>query len=126
MACRLPSSSVCGIFQARRLEWVAISSSKGSSRPRDQTHVSCMGRWILYCSTTREAPTSTEWVLINGQCFHVNLLWFIFIFHPINSRQVCIYCHHGVEMACNCFLFRWLLPTFLSKRFPYVYMSCLN
>ena len=30
----LPGSSVCGIFQARILEWVAISSSKGSSQPR--------------------------------------------------------------------------------------------
>ena len=35
-------SSVHGIFQARILEWVAISFSKGSSQPRDQTHVSCM------------------------------------------------------------------------------------
>ena len=35
-------SSVCGAFQARTLEWVAISFSRGSSRPRDQTCVSCM------------------------------------------------------------------------------------
>ena len=33
----LPGSSVHGIFQARILEWIAISSSKGSSWPRDQT-----------------------------------------------------------------------------------------
>ena len=37
MDCSPPSSSVCGISQARILEWVAISSSRGSSRPRDQT-----------------------------------------------------------------------------------------
>ena len=43
-----PGSSVHGIFQARILEWVAISSSKGSSQPRDQTLVYCNGRWILY------------------------------------------------------------------------------
>ena len=36
MDCTLPGSSVRGILQARILEWVAISSSKGSSRPRDQ------------------------------------------------------------------------------------------
>ena len=36
-----PGSSVHGIFQARILEWIAISSSRGSSRPRDQTRVSC-------------------------------------------------------------------------------------
>ena len=35
-------SSVHGIFQARILEWVAISFSRGSSRPRDQTWVSCI------------------------------------------------------------------------------------
>ena len=34
------SSSVHGILQARILEWVAISSSRGSSQPKDQTHVS--------------------------------------------------------------------------------------
>ena len=35
-----PGSSVHGIFQARILEWIAISCSRGSSLPRDQTHVS--------------------------------------------------------------------------------------
>ena len=47
MDCSLSGSSVHGIFQARILEWVAISSFRGSSRPRDQTHisrVSCIGR----------------------------------------------------------------------------------
>ena len=40
-----------GILQARILEWVAMSSSRGSSQPRDQTHdsyVSSNGRWVLY------------------------------------------------------------------------------
>ena len=36
----LPGSSIHGIFQARILEWVAISFSRGSSRTRDQTQVS--------------------------------------------------------------------------------------
>ena len=40
MDCNPPGSSVHEISQARILEWVAISSSKGSS-PRDQTRVSC-------------------------------------------------------------------------------------
>ena len=40
MACGPPGSSVHGILQARILEWVAISSSRGSSRARDRTHVS--------------------------------------------------------------------------------------
>ena len=52
---RWPDSSVHGIFQARILEWVAISSSRGSSQSRDWTHVShlsCIGRQILYCWVT--------------------------------------------------------------------------
>ena len=40
MDCSLPGSSIHGIFQARILEWVAISFSSGSSQPRDQTLVS--------------------------------------------------------------------------------------
>ena len=40
MDCSLSGSSVHGIFQARILEWVAISFSRGSSRPRDWTQVS--------------------------------------------------------------------------------------
>ena len=37
-----PGSSVHGILQARILEWVAMPSSRGSSQPRNQTHVSCV------------------------------------------------------------------------------------
>ena len=51
MDCSPPGSSVHGIFQARILEWIAISCSTGFSPPRDQTRisrVSCIGRWILY------------------------------------------------------------------------------
>ena len=40
MDCSLPGSSVHGIFQARILEWVAISFSRGSFRPKDRTQVS--------------------------------------------------------------------------------------
>ena len=50
-----PVSSVHGILQARILEWVAISFSRGSSRPRDRTQVSHIaGRRFNLC-TTREA-----------------------------------------------------------------------
>ena len=42
--CSPPGSSVHGILQARRLEWVAISSSGESSRLREQTHVCCVSR----------------------------------------------------------------------------------
>ena len=49
--CRPPGCPVHGIFQERILGWVATSCSRGSSRPRSQTHVSwvsCAGRLLLY------------------------------------------------------------------------------
>ena len=64
MDCSPPGSSVRVISQARILEWVAISFSRGSSQPRNQTQVSrvfCTGRWILYRCATRE--------VISSQCF---------------------------------------------------------
>ena len=42
MGCSLPGSSIHGILQARILEWVAISFSRGSSWPRNRTQVSCI------------------------------------------------------------------------------------
>ena len=57
-----PGSSVHGIFQARILEWVAISSCRGSFQPRNQTHVStsCTGRrvpWHQFSSVAQSCPT---------------------------------------------------------------------
>ena len=48
MNCGPPGFSIHGIFQDRILEWVAISSSRGSSRAKDQTHISCIGRRIIH------------------------------------------------------------------------------
>ena len=55
MGCSPPVSSVHGISQPRILEWVAISYLRGSSKLKDWTHVSCIGRKILHCWTFREA-----------------------------------------------------------------------
>ena len=41
MDCSPPGSSVYEILQARTLEWVAVSFSRQSSRPKDCTHISC-------------------------------------------------------------------------------------
>ena len=56
--CSPPGSSVHGISQARVLEQVAISFSRGSSWLRNRTHMSCVGRWVLYCWATTEAQHS--------------------------------------------------------------------
>ena len=56
MDCSLPGSSVHGIFQARILEWVVVSYSRGSSQPRDQTCVSCIDRQILLLLNHQRNP----------------------------------------------------------------------
>ena len=42
-----PGSSVHGISQARMLDWIAISFSRGSSWPRERTHISCFTSWFF-------------------------------------------------------------------------------
>ena len=60
--CSPSGSSVHAIFQARILEWIAISSSRGSSRPRDLAHTSCgscTGGGFFTCWAIREAQEIT-------------------------------------------------------------------
>ena len=52
----LPGPSVHGISQARILEWIPISFSRGSSQPRDQTHISCLAGRFFPSGATWEAP----------------------------------------------------------------------
>ena len=58
MDCSPAVSAAHGISQARILEWVAISSSRGSSQPKDWTCIHCNGRRLLYHWVTWEALTS--------------------------------------------------------------------
>ena len=62
MDCSLPDSFVHGIFPARIVEWVAISSSRGSSQPRDRTQVSCIAGGFLTLSTL---PNRPQWEILN-------------------------------------------------------------
>ena len=58
--CSPPCSSVHGIFQARVLEWVAISFSRGSSRPRDRTQVSRIVSKMLYHLSHQGSPSTLK------------------------------------------------------------------
>ena len=59
---RPPGFSVHGILQAKILEWVAISFSRGSSQPRDQTWVSCVaGRFFTTWDTREPWSLVEEW-----------------------------------------------------------------
>ena len=64
----LPGSSVHGILQARILEWVAVPSSRGSSGPRDRTHVSsssCMvGRFFMLNHQVNSSIPSRDYYIL--------------------------------------------------------------
>ena len=70
MDCSPPGSSVHGISQARILEWVMISFSRGSSQPRDQTPVFCIGRQILYLWASWEAHIKNKAGLFREKISH--------------------------------------------------------
>ena len=68
MDCSLPGSSVLGILQARTLEWVAISFSRGSSQFWNTTHItcgSCLAADSLSLSHLRSPPKTTQCILIH-------------------------------------------------------------
>ena len=76
MDCSLPGSSVHAILQVRILEWVAISFSRGSSWPRDQTWVSCIAGRFFIIWATREAPFIYFMLFIQTiYCMASNLLF---------------------------------------------------
>ena len=71
MDCSLRGSFIHGIFQARVLEWVAISFSRGSSRPRDRTWVSHIAsRWFYHLSHQGSSPANGNPLHIGNQ-FHL-------------------------------------------------------
>ena len=80
MGCSLPGSSVHGILHSRILEWVAISSSRGSSWPRNQTQISCIAGRFFPNWATREACI---WILSKPVVFSLLILLdFSILFDP--------------------------------------------
>ena len=69
MDCSLSGSSIHGIFQARVLEWIAISFSRGSSWPRNWTRVSCIAGRCFTIWATREAPKNKHLFAIRYSTF---------------------------------------------------------
>ena len=82
MDCSLPGSSVHGTFQARIMEWVAISFSREYSRPKDQTQVTCIAGRFFTVWATREAQLF--FLCLPMYIFAVNTSHFVslLILHP--------------------------------------------
>ena len=122
--CSPLDSAVHGLLQAKIVEWVAISSSRGSSWPRDQTHVSCTGRHILYHWATWK---SSHYAYKYGR-----ILFMICISHfscsvvsdsllphePQHARPPCPSPTPGVHPN-PCPLSRWCHPTISSSAVPF-------
>ena len=92
MDCSIPGSSVHGIFQARVLEWVAISFSRGSSRPRDRTRVSHIAGRCFYCLSHQGSLTNLDSVL---KIRNINLLKKVHIVKAMVFPEVLYECARG-------------------------------
>ena len=129
MDCSPPGSSFHGISQARILEWVSISFSRGSSQPRDQTCVSSIDRWVLYHWANRKAPREAPratWVcakslqlclaLCNlvyvsppGSSVHGNLQARILEWVAMTSSRGCSPPRDGIWICYVSYTGRWIL-----------------
>ena len=99
MDCSLLCSSVCGISEARILECIAISLFRGTSWLRDQTQISCIGRWILYCQATREAQSL---VYLWTNICESPLLIFFFLKDLFGCCSILVVrCGHLQDEACG-------------------------
>ena len=95
--CSLPGSSLHGIVQARILEWVAISSSRGSSWPRNRTCTSC----IASCIAGRFFTTSATWEA-PGSSYLITILFYLIIFcvclPPLWNKKLAYSSRHSQKL----------------------------
>ena len=91
----LPGSSVHGIVQARILQWVAVSSSRGSSQPRDLTCISCIvGRFF-----SAEPPEKPVYVCVYTHTYiciyaHTCVYMYMHVHPPPQSPPVALVVKH--------------------------------
>ena len=87
--CSPPGSSFHGILQSRILEWVAISLSRESSPPKDQTQVSCIaGRRFNLWATYLAGLTKTLSILLNDEDWSSRQLVFDFHWNAFKHSQL--------------------------------------
>ena len=88
MDCSPQGSSVPGILQARILEWVAISFSRGSSRSRDRTWVSCIaGRCFTLWATRELGKVILKSRAVNQTCFFFKKYFKFIFFSEVNGKN---------------------------------------
>ena len=100
MDCSPPGSSVHGILQARILEWVAISFSRGSSQPRDWTWVSCIaGRCFILWATRESQKAYRTWYSQEVSHPSTNQAWPC-LASKIRWDRACSGLHTFINMWC--------------------------
>ena len=105
MDCSLPGSSIHGIFQARKLEWVTISFSRRSSQPRDRTQVSCLVGRRFTIWATGEVTLGKE--RINGTWSWGGCKWICKTAFVSQRIKICII--YSSEWWVNEYLLYYLL-----------------
>ena len=117
--CSPSGSSAYGTCQTRILESVAIFFSRGSSRPRDRTHISCLGRQIPYLWATWEAPIHRDNSSWKSNSQDIFLSWNPFDGHLCASRisqsgPIPV----GPSTWCPPSLIVWRVLQYLSSMYP--------
>ena len=87
MDCSMPGSSIHKIFQARILEWVTISFSRGSSQPRDQTWVSLTEARLFTVWATREVISLCNPLLHWIWAWTCDLLWPVWTLENMTHKE---------------------------------------
>ena len=152
--CSMLSSSVHGDFQARILEWVTISFSRGSSQIRYQIPVSCICRWILYhwispgkCIVwlgwdffkNYQIVFQSGGIILHSHKQQTHFLlphiliniWHCQVFLFFYSNK-CIFTCHGINlqinniMAFHIFVFHFYIIVYLFSIFISSLMRCLS
>ena len=124
MDCSLPGSSVHGIFQAIVLEWIAISFSRGSSRPRDWTRVSCIVDRGFTIWATREVQRKRSYSLIEKETLLRKWSFCVKRKHVCFwDMHVCLFPRWGRDIAGLLFTLYWHLTW---AQFSSVAQLCLT
>ena len=108
-----PGSPVHRILQARILEWVAISYSRGSSQPRDQMRVCCIssiGRWILLSLSHLGSPFKT---------WHSSSLLLLAYFYFVVNIVLTIYAFKFLRRKASSLLSITIIQVYIRRKLIY-------
>ena len=93
MDCSPPGCSDHGILQEKILEWVDIPFSRGSSRPRDWSYVSCIAGGVFTVWSTTESLLERHALLFAGLLFIITSIWHHTVFwSPLSQSHSYKWC----------------------------------